>query len=385
MDATACPSGDWRWPTATRFGPGRCAELAAACVELEMRRPLIVRDPGLEGLAPLETALAGLAETGSFSDVRGNPSDTTVAGGVAAFVGGEHDGVVAIGGGSALDTGKAVALLAYQTDSPWDFLYGQPLPTDAAPVAPVIAVPTTAGTGSEYSASAVILDAAAGAKRSLWHPHLLPGRVILDPVLTLGLPQDLTLWTGLDALVHNIEAYLSPAIHPMADAVALAALTRIATALPQVLAAPNDRAARGEMLLASAMGAAAFDKGLGAVHALSHAVSARFDTHHGLTNAVLLPYVLDFVAPAVPGRLAAVATVLTPDGNGGDSDDPVAAIRGFLARFDLPASLAELGVADAHWPTLADLALADANAATSPRRLCRQSAIELLKRASNGV
>jgi alcohol dehydrogenase class IV len=376
------PNGTWSWPTPTRFGPGRVTEIAAACREIGLAKPLVIRDPGLDDLRDLNRALDQLADAARFTDVRGNPTEHTVMDAVATYLTHRCDGIVAIGGGSALDTGKAVALLARQTASPWAFVHGKPLPPDAAPVAPVIAVPTTAGTGSEYSATAVIIETAARAKRSLWHPDLLPKRVILDPKLTVTLPRTLTTWTGLDALSHNIEAYLSPGYHPIADAVALSGIRRIAENLPRVLVQPDDLVARAEMLTASAMGAAAFDKGLGAVHALSHAVTASSDTHHGLTNAVLLPYVLAYQAEVAAQRMTDIGRALgldpaTPDGL-------VTWSTRFNEHLEIPGDLRGLGVGDLPPERLAATAVQDANAPGSPRPLSHESAADLLSKAMRG-
>ncbi|RDD60884.1 iron-containing alcohol dehydrogenase [Ferruginivarius sediminum] len=382
-DSQTSYRGDWSWPAPTRFGAGRIDELARACAELRLTRPLVVIDPGVAALPPLAAALESLPEHRRFDAVRGNPDEASVAEAVGVYRDGGHDGVIAVGGGSALDTGKAVALLALQTRDPWDFMFGRPMPDDAAPVQPVVAVPTTAGTGSEFSASAVVVEPAAHAKRSLWHPDLLPRRVILDPALTLSLPRHLTIWTGLDALIHNLEAYLAPGHHPMADAVALSAISRIADALPRLAATPADLDARAEMLAASAMGAAAFDKGLGGVHALSHAVSAACDTHHGLTNAVLLPYVLRFNLGAAEARMAEIARGLNLRETSGEA--LIGWVESFNAALDIPRSLAEIGATGADSRMMARVAVEDANAAANPRPLNIESVTAILDRALSGA
>lgn len=369
---------DWSYPTRVRFGPGRIAELPQACRDAGIARPLIVTDPGLAGLPPVAEArnhlgAAGLP-TGLFPEVRGNPTGRTLEAALAAYRASRHDGVVAIGGGSALDCGKAVALMAGQQRPPWDFVWGRPVPRDAAGPAPVIAVPTTAGTGSEFSASAVIVDESAGRKRSLYHPGMLARQAILDPALTVSLPRDLTVWTGLDALTHSLEAYLAPGYHPMADGIAVTALARVRDALPRVAARPDDLAARGEMLTASAMGAAAFDKGLGGVHALSHAVSALVDSHHGLTNAVLLTPVLAYNRPACEARLSSLGAMLGLS----DAEGLLAWLVELLRAFDIPGSLSALGVTRAQVPALAEAAADDANAAGNPRPLTAEAAADIL-------
>ena len=372
---------DWSYPTRVRFGPGRLAELPQACREAGIGQPLVVTDPGLADLPPVAEAQDHLAAAdlpaGLFSEVRGNPTGATLEAALAAYRAGRHDSVVAIGGGSALDCGKAVALMAGQRRPAWDFVWGRPTPPDAAEPAPVIAVPTTAGTGSEFSASAVIVDESAGRKRSLYHPGMLARRAILDPSLTVSLPRDLTVWTGLDALTHSLEAYLAPGYHPMADGIAVAALARIRNALPRVAEHPDDLVARGDMLTASAMGAAAFDKGLGGVHALSHAVSAMTDSHHGLTNAVLLPHVLAYNRPACEARLASLAAGLGLT----DADAVLGWIADLLRAFNIPRPLSALGVTRADIPSIAAAAAEDANATGNPRRLTTEAAAGILQAA----
>lgn len=368
--------GDWSFPTRVRFGAGRLQELDAACREAGVHRPLLVTDPGLAALPVVGEARERLERAGLgaeiFAEARGNPTGATLRSAVAAYRAGAHDGVVAVGGGSALDCGKAAALMAGQSRSPWEFRWGAPTPAGAAPAAPVVAVPTTAGTGSELSASAVVVDESAGRKRSLCHATMLPRQVLLDPALTLTLPAELTAWTGLDALSHSLEAYLAPGYHPMADGIAVAALARIRDALPRVVEAPEHLTARGEMLVASAMGAAAFDKGLGGVHALSHAVSARTDSHHGLTNAVLLPFVLAYNRPAAEDRLVKLAAALDLPGSGVDA--VLSWIEGLLRNFRIPATLAALGVRTVDVADLARAAVEDPNAAGNPRPLTVEAA-----------
>ncbi|MEE8534339.1 MAG: iron-containing alcohol dehydrogenase, partial [Alphaproteobacteria bacterium] len=342
--------GNWNYPTAMRFGPGRIAELADACRELGMTRPLLVTDPGLRDLAMVREAVAandaaGLP-TAVFADIKGNPVGKNVDDGVAAYKAAGCDGVVAFGGGSALDAAKAVALMVGQTRPVWDFEDRDDWWTrvDAAGMAPVVAVPTTAGTGSEVGRASVITDEATHTKKIIFHPGMLPAIVISDPELTLGLPKNITAWTGMDALAHNLEAYCAPGYHPMADGIALEGMRLVKEWLPVAVADGANLAARAYMLAAASMGATAFQKGLGAIHAMSHPIGAVHDTHHGLTNAVVMPYVLDFNRAAIEERLTALARYL-------DLADPSfdavkSWVLGLRRDLGIAHTLADLGVRD---------------------------------------
>ncbi|WP_019099888.1 iron-containing alcohol dehydrogenase [Chromobacterium haemolyticum] len=340
--------GNWNYPTSIRFGAGRAAELPALCRELGMRRPLLVTDPGLARLpmlARLQALLsdAGL-ETALFSDMRPNPVGRDVDAGVAAFRDGRHDGVVAVGGGSALDVGKAIALMSGQKRPLWDFedVGDNWLRVDPAGVAPTLAVPTTAGTGSEVGRASLIIDEAAHRKVIIFHPAMLPKLVLADPELTAGLPPALTAATGVDALVHNLEAFCSPFYHPIAQGVALEGMRLAHDWLPAAHADGGNLEARAQMLSCSIMGATAFQKGLGGVHALAHPIGAVFDTHHGLANAVLLPYVLVRNRPAIAERLAAAARYLgLADA---DFDGFLAWVLQLRAGLGIPHTLAEIGI-----------------------------------------
>ncbi|BBH12553.1 iron-containing alcohol dehydrogenase [Chromobacterium haemolyticum] len=340
--------GNWNYPTSIRFGAGRAAELPALCRELGMRRPLLVTDPGLARLpmlARLQALLsdAGL-ETALFSDMRPNPVGRDVDAGVAAFRDGRHDGVVAVGGGSALDVGKAIALMSGQKRPLWDFedVGDNWLRVDPAGVAPTLAVPTTAGTGSEVGRASLIIDEAAHRKVIIFHPAMLPKLVLADPELTVGLPPALTAATGVDALVHNLEAFCSPFYHPIAQGVALEGMRLAHDWLPAAHADGGNLEARAQMLSCSIMGATAFQKGLGGVHALAHPIGAVFDTHHGLANAVLLPYVLVRNRPAIAERLAAAARYLgLADA---DFDGFLAWVLQLRAGLGIPHTLAEIGI-----------------------------------------
>lgn len=362
--------GNWNYPTSIRFGAGRAAELPALCRELGMRRPLLVTDPGLARLpmlARLQSLLRGAGlETALFSDMRPNPVGRDVDAGVAAFHDGRHDGVVAVGGGSALDVGKAIALMSGQKRPLWDFedVGDNWLRVDPAGVAPTLAVPTTAGTGSEVGRASLIIDEAAHRKVIIFHPAMLPKLVLADPELTAGLPPALTAATGVDALVHNLEAFCSPFYHPIAQGVALEGMRLAHDWLPAAHADGGNLEARAQMLSCSIMGATAFQKGLGGVHALAHPIGAVFDTHHGLANAVLLPYVLVRNRPAIAERLAAAARYLgLADA---DFDGFLAWVLQLRAGLGIPHTLAEIGVGADAAADIGRMAKADASDGGNP-------------------
>jgi hypothetical protein len=336
--------GNWNYPTTIWAGPGRIAELGKACASAGIRRPLIVTDEGLIGAPMIKGALADLKDAALFGAVRGNPALRHVEAGLLAFRAGGHDGVVAFGGGSALDAGKVVAFMSGQTRPLWDFEDVGDWWTRANPagIAPVVAVPTTAGTGSEVGRAGVILNEETHQKKIIFHPQMMPRIVILDPELTVGLPPAVTAATGIDAFVHCFEAYCAPGFHPLADGIALEGMRLIHRYLPRAYADGKDIEARSYMLAAASMGATAFQKGLGGVHAIAHPVGSWFNTHHGLTNAVILPYVMTFNRAAIADKADVIARVL---------DLPAHSFDGFFtwvlkmrADLGIPHSLADIGV-----------------------------------------
>jgi alcohol dehydrogenase class IV len=302
---------NWNYPTAIRFGAGRIAELPEACRVAGIARPLLVTDPGLAGMAMVQDAVAA---TGAalFADLKPNPVERNVSDGVAAYRAHRADGVIAFGGGSALDCGKAIAFMSGQTRPIWDYEDIGDWWTRADPqgIAPVVAVPTTAGTGSEVGRAAVITNEATRVKKIIFHPKMMPVVVIADPALTVGLPARLTAATGMDALAHNLEAYCSPFHHPLAEGIALEGMRLVKEYLPRATKNGADLEARAQMLAAASMGATAFQKGLGAIHSLSHPVGAAYDAHHGLCNAVFMPYVLAFNRSAIEAKMARLARYL---------------------------------------------------------------------------
>jgi hypothetical protein len=363
-------TGNWNYPTAMRFGPGRITELAEACQSLGMAKPLLVTDPGLAGLPMVADALAANQAAGLptalFSDIKPNPVGKNVDDGLKAYRDGGHDGVIAWGGGSGLDAAKAVALMAGQSRPLWDFedRGDNWLRADPAGIAPIVAVPTTAGTGSEVGRASVILDESDHTKKIVFHPKMLPAIVISDPELTLGLPAQLTAATGMDALAHCLEAYCAPSYHPMAEGIAVEGLLLVKDWLPTAVADGANLEARAHMLVAASMGATAFQKGLGAIHSLSHPVGALYDTHHGLTNAVVMPYVLVFNRAAIEDRLTRLAAWL--DLPNPSFEAVMDWVLGLREKFDMPHTLAAMGVTDERLDELSEMAAQDPTAGGNP-------------------
>jgi len=362
--------GNWNYPTAIRFGAGRIAELPQACAAARIARPLIVTDPGLARLDVFARVRgicrdAGLGDA-VFSDVKPNPVARNVEDGLAMLRAGGHDGVIAVGGGSALDCGKVIAFMARQTRPMWDFedIGDWWTRADADAIAPVIAVPTTAGTGSETGRAGVITNEATKTKKVIFHPKMMPAVVVADPELTVGLPAKLTAGTGLDAFIHLLEAYCAPFHHPYADGIAIEGMRLVKENLARAVADGRDIEARAHMLAASQMGSTAFQKGLGAIHSLSHPVGAVLDTHHGLTNAVAMPYVLLFNRPAIEAKIVRLARYLDLPKPGFDGFmDWALALR---REVGIPHTLAEIGVKPEHLDLFSAMAAEDPTAGGNP-------------------
>jgi alcohol dehydrogenase class IV len=361
------PHRNWSYPTAIKFGAGRVAELAEHCAAAGIARPLFVTDRGLAALPMTAKVLDLLPGATLFSGVDPNPTEANMAAGIAAYLAGGCDGVVAFGGGSALDLGKMIALMARQRDglSVWelediDDWYTR---ADAGAIAPVVAVPTTAGTGSEVGRAGVLTDSATHRKKIIFHPGLMPKVTICDPALTVGMPKAITAGTGMDALAHCLEAYCSPHYHPMSQGIALEGMRLVFENLPRAYAAPDDLTARGHMMSAAAMGAVAFQKGLGAIHALSHPVGAVYNTHHGTTNAVVMPMVLDFNRPAIEGLIDRAAAYL---GIAGGFPGFRARVMALRAELGIPETLGAMGVEAARLDELTVMALADPSCGGNP-------------------
>ncbi|WP_293765863.1 iron-containing alcohol dehydrogenase [uncultured Aquitalea sp.] len=380
--------GNWNYPTSIRFGAGRASELPALCQQLGMRRPLIVTDPGLAKLPLVARLLDYLAsanlEAHVFSDMRPNPVGRDVYAGMAAYKEGKHDGVIAVGGGSALDVGKAIALMVGQDRPLWDFedVGDNWLRVNVAGVAPTIAVPTTSGTGSEVGRASLIIDEEDHRKVIIFHPSMLPRLVLADPELTAGLPPHLTAATGIDAFVHNLEAYCSPYYHPMAQGVALEGMKLVHDWLPAAYAEGGNIEARSHMLAASMMGATAFQKGLGGVHALAHPIGAVFDTHHGLANAILLPYVLVRNREAVSERIAAAARYIGLAQ--ADFDGFLSWILQLRQDLAIPHTLADIGITAARADEIGVMAKADPSDGGNPVSLSAADYSAIFRAAVEG-
>jgi alcohol dehydrogenase class IV len=375
---------NWSYPTAIKFGAGRISELAEHCKAVGIRRPLLVTDKALAGLPITAGALdvldaAGLGRA-MFSEVDPNPNEHNMAAGIAVYKAGHHDGVICFGGGSALDLGKMIALMAGQTVSVWDLedIGDWWTRADASKIAPIIAVPTTAGTGSEVGRAGVLTNSATHKKKIIFHPKLMPAVTICDPELTVGMPKFITAGTGMDAFAHCLEAYSSPFFHPMSQGIALEGMRLVNEYLPRAYAVPGDLEARAQMMAAAAMGAVAFQKGLGAIHSLSHPVGAVYGTHHGTTNAVVMPMVLDFNRPAIEERLARAADYL---GIKGGFDGFRGRVMELRSELGIPANLTAMGVEAARLDELTEMALEDPSCGGNPVEMTRENTRALFEAA----
>ena len=381
------PTANWSYPTAIRFGAGRIKELAEACRTAGIERPLLVTDSGLAKLAITGRAMSLLKEGGLpaaiFADVQPNPVDANVEAGIAVFRAGKHDGIVAFGGGSGLDTGKVVAFMAGQTRPLWDFedVGDWWTRADADKIAPVVAVPTTAGTGSEVGRAGVITQEATQTKKVIFHPKMMPKVVICDPELTVGMPPYITAGTGMDALAHCLEAYCAPSYHPMAEGIAVEGMRLVFENLPKAVSNGNDLEARAHMMSAAGMGAASFQKGLGAIHALSHPVGSLYHTHHGMTNGVFMPYVLVFNRLAIGPKIERLAGFL---GIGGGFDGFLKAVLDLRKQTGVPHDLGGLKVDGSKAETVAEMAVADPTAGGNPIPVTKEGARKLFDAALKG-
>ncbi len=365
-------TGNWSYPTTIKFGAGRISEIADACAQSGIRRPLLVTDRGLAGL-PITADTLDLMERAGlgralFAEVDPNPNEANLTAGVAAFRAGAHDGVIAFGGGSGLDLGKLVAFMAGQTRPVWEFedIGDWWTRADASAIAPIVAVPTTAGTGSEVGRAGVLTNSESHVKKIIFHPKILPYVVICDPELTVGMPKVITAGTGMDAFAHCLEAYCSPHYHPMSQGIALEGMRLVKEWLPLAYTDGADLVARAHMMSAAMMGATAFQKGLGAVHALSHPVGAVYGTHHGMTNAVCIPAVLALNRPAVEDRIGWAADYM---GIGGGFDGFMDYVMLLRAGVSVPDRLRDLGVGTDRIGELVSMALDDPSCGGNPVEL----------------
>jgi alcohol dehydrogenase class IV len=378
------PIANWSYPTAVRFGAGRISELPEAVRAAGISRPLLVTDSALATL-PITVAALDLLDgaeltAGLFAEVQSNPTDTNLEAGIAAFRDGGYDGVVAFGGGSGLDLGKCVAFMQGQTRPVWDFedIGDWWTRADPAGIAPIVAVPTTAGTGSEVGRAGVITNSVGHVKKVIFHPKMLPATVICDPELTVGMPRFITAGTGMDAFAHCLEAYCAPSYHPMSEGIAVEGMRLVKEYLPRAYAQADDIEARAHMMSAAAMGATAFQKGLGAIHALSHPIGAMHNTHHGMTNAVVMPAVLAANRAAIEGRIDRLAAFL---GIAGGFDGFIEFVLALRAGLDVPAGLAAFGIPDTSFAQIAEMAPDDPTAGGNPIKLTRDLAAQMLAAA----
>jgi len=382
-------TGNWNYPTSIRFGNGRICELADACKELGMSNPLLITDPGIAAL-PMVKEAVDICKNGAlncevFSDIQANPIGENITSGVDAYKAGNHDGVIAFGGGSALDVAKAVALMVGQDRPLWDFEDKEDWCTRVKVdgMAPVVAVPTTSGTGSEVGRASVITDESNHTKKIIFHANMLPARVICDPALTIGLPANITAWVGMDALSHNMEAYFSPFYHPMAEGIALKGMQLVKDFLPAAVSNGEDLVARSQMMIASTMGATAFQKGLGGMHSLSHPCGAVLNTQHGLTNAVVMPYVLERNRSAIEEKATDLARFL--DLPNPSFDSLLNWVIDLREQVGIPHTLADIGVSEEHIDELSKMAAVDPTVGGNPIALNTDDMAMLYKASINGT
>lgn len=386
---TDSSSNNWHYPTAMRFGTGRISEISAICQEFGINNPLLVTDPGLVSLPMVDQILTHCQEQlencALFSNLQANPIEANVNEGVAAYRAASHDGVIALGGGSALDVAKAIALMVGQNRPIWDFEDREDWYTraNADAIAPVIAIPTTSGTGSEVGRASVITDETDQTKKIIFHPKMLPVCVILDPEVTVGLPAALTAGVGMDALSHNLEAYCSPVFHPLAQGIALEGMRLIRDWLEPACQNGSNLEARAQMQVASSMGATAFQKGLGAMHSLSHPCGSVLGTHHGTTNAVVMPYVLEFNCQSIEDRLAALARYL--DLPNPSPDAVIHWVLDLRKRIGIPHTLSDLGVDNSHINKFSGMAMIDPSTATNPVQMTQEGFEDLYERSISGT
>ena len=377
---------NWNYPTPIWFGPGRIRDIQKACDDLNILNPLIVTDPGIlktDIIIKLNNNLKTTAKI--YSKVQGNPTGKNVKDGVDFFNSFQNDGVIAVGGGSAMDTGKGIAFMAKQTKPIWDFEdigdYWTRANSDV--IFPIIAVPTTAGTGSETGRAGVFTNEETKVKKIIFHPKMLPSTVILDPELTLPLPSNLTAYTGMDALAHCLEAYCSNLFHPLSQGIALEGISIIKKYLQKSFSNGDDIEARGNMLAASSMGSIAFQKGLGAIHSLSHPVGALYNTHHGLTNAVFMPYVLKKNRNAIEDKLIALSRYIELSNQ--SFDGFITWILNLRESLQIPHTLKELIHEDTKLEEMSAMALVDPTAGSNPIELNQMDYLKLYKDSFEGV
>ena len=362
---------DWSFPIPIAYGPGRLSEIGQRCKAMGLLNPLVVTDKGSRDLPFISKLQGYLANAGLstalFSEISPNPRDDEISIGCNSFRSGNHDAIIAIGGGSAMDGGKAICLTVKNEIDLWDFEWeAEPVaisPDKAFPT--LITIPTTAGTGAETESTAMVTHTGKGMKFCICHPQLKPSLALLDPELTVSLPANLTAWTGADAMVHAIEAYCVPGFHPLCDGLALESLNLISKWLPVAVREPDNLVARGAMLVGSCLAGIAFLKGLGHVHAISHMIGAEYNTQHGLTNAIILPVVLRFNLPGMEDKVKRMGEAMELQDL--SVEDFITEIERRLDEIDIPRSLSEISVPKGCEERIARKALLDSAARTNPR------------------
>ena len=375
---------NWNYPTNVWFGVDRSKEIQEACDTLGIKNPLIVTDPGLLQTSIIDEINSGLSSnTQIYSDVQGNPTGSNVTNGVKVFLEGNHDGVIAIGGGSGMDAGKGIAFLAHQSRPLWDFedIGDWWTRADSSVIKPIIAIPTTAGTGSEVGRAAVFLNEENHKKKIIFHPKMLPQIAILDPTLTLNLPKSITAGTGMDALAHCIEAYSSPFYHPMAEGTALEGLRLVKENIQEVYHNGNNVEARSHMLVASMMGAAAFQKGLGAIHSVTHPVNSLYKTHHGTTNGTVMPFVLNYNRSTIEEKFTRLANFLDIKNGFEGIVDWIIELK---KEMEIPETLKDMGVNEGDEIKLAPLAQEDPSTGANPLEMTVERFQELILNCISG-
>lgn len=382
-------SANWNYPTNVKVGAGRVGELAELCKSMGMQAPLLITDPGLSALLILQNVVANVNSAGLrcglFSGIKANPTGENVDDGTAYYREHNHDGVIAFGGGSALDAAKAVALMVGQDRPVWDFedVGENWLRVNVDGMAPVVAVPTTAGTGSEVGRASVITDLSNHIKKIIFHPNMLPAQVILDPELTVGLPGSITAATGMDALSHNLEALCSPFYHPMAEGIAVEGIRLVQEYLPRAVADGSDIEARTQMLVCSSMGATAFQKGLGGMHALAHPLGALYDAHHGTLNAILMPYVLKANVSEIKQRIDRLTQYMGLAEVGFEGF--MGWVLGLREQVGIPHTLAEINIGDEQAEIIGNMAVEDPSAGGNPISFSAEQYQQIFTNAVNGV
>tara|TARA_B100000686_G_scaffold101086_1_gene108295 strand:- start:8143 stop:9336 length:1194 start_codon:yes stop_codon:yes gene_type:complete len=363
---------DWTFPTNIAYGPGRLKEIGKFCNDLNITNPLIVTDKGSTKL-PFISSLKNFLSSSNlrsdlFFDISPNPRDDEISNGCNKFRDGNHDGIIAIGGGSAMDGGKSICLTVNNDIPLWDFEFEKTPPkiSKDKPFPKIITIPTTAGTGAETEITAMVTHLKKGMKFCIWHPDVRPSLALIDPELTVGLPANLTAWTGADAMIHAIEGYCVPIFHPLCDGSALESLSLISKSLYLAVEEPQNLVARGGMHIGSCLGGIAFFKGLGLVHAVSHMIGAEFNTHHGLTNAIVLPVVLRYNLPGMEEKVKRMSEAMQFENH--TVDGFISNIEKVLDRIKIPKSLSEIGVPEDCVRRIAEKSMQDQAYGQNPKK-----------------